>query len=203
MKRRWAISGTCAGLWPTTTCTPHRTWCRCWPSVASCLSREQVYRLVTQSPQRLSMDTLAALCDILGCTPNDLIEVRVVNAQVRKSAGVQWNSGAAGTEDHDPATVTTPAARRRAALNSEATAIVAQLITDLDVQTADAAVGEAARTSDALRVMIEHLTAHPDALRSGRSDGPNSVIKLAHALHGRGIAEVVLPEIRGLRTGRP
>jgi DNA-binding Xre family transcriptional regulator len=51
------------------------------------LSREQVYRLVTQPPQRLSMDTLAALCDILGCTPNDLIEVRVVNAQVRKAAG--------------------------------------------------------------------------------------------------------------------
>ena len=51
------------------------------------LSREQVFRLVTQPPQRLSMDTLAALCDILGCTPNDLIEIEVVNAQVRKTAG--------------------------------------------------------------------------------------------------------------------
>jgi len=51
------------------------------------LSREQVFRLVTQAPQRLSMDTLAALCDILGCTPNDLIEVQEVNAQVRKTAG--------------------------------------------------------------------------------------------------------------------
>ncbi|MGW0662188.1 helix-turn-helix domain-containing protein [Streptodolium elevatio] len=51
------------------------------------LSREQVYRMVTQPPQRLSMDTLVALCDILGCTPNDLIEVTVVNAQVRKTAG--------------------------------------------------------------------------------------------------------------------
>lgn len=51
------------------------------------LSREQVFRLVTQPPQRLSMDTLAALCDILGCTPNDLIEVEVVNATVRKAAG--------------------------------------------------------------------------------------------------------------------
>lgn len=51
------------------------------------LSREQVFRLVTQPPQRLSMDTLAALCDILGCTPNDLIEVEVVNTQVRKAAG--------------------------------------------------------------------------------------------------------------------
>jgi DNA-binding Xre family transcriptional regulator len=51
------------------------------------LSREQVFRLVTQVPSRLSMDTLAALCDILGCTPNDLIEVEVVNAEVRKTAG--------------------------------------------------------------------------------------------------------------------
>jgi DNA-binding Xre family transcriptional regulator len=50
------------------------------------LSREQVYRLVTQPPQRLSLDTLATLCDILACTPNDLIEVQVVNAQVRKAA---------------------------------------------------------------------------------------------------------------------
>lgn len=50
------------------------------------LSREQVFRLVTQDPQRLSMDTLAALCDILDCTPNDLIEVSVVNAEVRKTA---------------------------------------------------------------------------------------------------------------------
>lgn len=51
------------------------------------LSREQVFRLVTQSPQRLSMDTLAALCDILGCSPNDLIEVEVAGEQVRKAAG--------------------------------------------------------------------------------------------------------------------
>src|SRR3989440_793053 len=50
------------------------------------LSREQVFRLVTQPPQRLSMDTLAALCDILGCTPNDLIEIETVNAEVRKTA---------------------------------------------------------------------------------------------------------------------
>ncbi|ORT47277.1 helix-turn-helix transcriptional regulator [Frankia sp. KB5] len=51
------------------------------------LSREQVYRLVTQPPQRLSMDTLAALCDILAVTPNDLVEIEVVNVQVAKAAG--------------------------------------------------------------------------------------------------------------------
>lgn len=50
------------------------------------LSREQVYRLVTQPPQRMSMDTLVALCDILDCTPNDLIKPEVVNTQLRKTA---------------------------------------------------------------------------------------------------------------------
>jgi len=50
------------------------------------LSREQVYRLVTQPPQRLSMDTLAALCDILDCTPNDLIGITATNQQARKGA---------------------------------------------------------------------------------------------------------------------
>ena len=38
------------------------------------LSREQVYRLVTGVPQRLSLSTLAALCDILNCAPGDLVE---------------------------------------------------------------------------------------------------------------------------------
>ena len=52
------------------------------------LSREQVFRLVTQSPQRLSMDILAALCDILECAPNDLIEIQAVAVPVRKAATV-------------------------------------------------------------------------------------------------------------------
>lgn len=51
------------------------------------LSREQVYRLVTRPPQRLSMDVLAALCDILECTPTDLIEIQTVKASVKKAAG--------------------------------------------------------------------------------------------------------------------
>jgi DNA-binding Xre family transcriptional regulator len=38
------------------------------------LSREQVYRLVTRTPERLNLAVLAALCDILGCQPSDLIE---------------------------------------------------------------------------------------------------------------------------------
>jgi len=38
------------------------------------LSAPQVYRLVTQIPERLSLQTLMALCDALGCTSTDLIE---------------------------------------------------------------------------------------------------------------------------------
>jgi DNA-binding Xre family transcriptional regulator len=38
------------------------------------LSREQVYRLVVHVPERLSLATLAALCDILDCQPGDLVE---------------------------------------------------------------------------------------------------------------------------------
>ncbi|WP_063856844.1 helix-turn-helix domain-containing protein [Streptomyces cyaneogriseus] len=77
------------------------------------LSREQVYRLVTHPPQRLSMDTLAALCDILGCTPNDLVEVRVTNTQVRKTAadgrGGRGGTGAGTPQHHPPGcTASTP-----------------------------------------------------------------------------------------------
>jgi DNA-binding Xre family transcriptional regulator len=38
------------------------------------LSAAQIYRLATGTPQRLSLATLAALCDIFDCTPADLIE---------------------------------------------------------------------------------------------------------------------------------
>lgn len=53
------------------------------------LSREQVYRLVAKTPQRINVEVLAALCDILGCTAADLL---VLRAQVQP--GVRT-----GTED--------------------------------------------------------------------------------------------------------
>ncbi len=57
------------------------------------LSATQVYRLVTQTPERLSLRTLVALCDILGCTPNDLIEP--VADSGRKSASATGRIGEA------------------------------------------------------------------------------------------------------------
>lgn len=49
------------------------------------LSREQVYRLVVGTPERLSLTTLAALCDILEVTPTDLVEVTVEARRARKA----------------------------------------------------------------------------------------------------------------------
>jgi DNA-binding Xre family transcriptional regulator len=49
------------------------------------LSREHVYRLVTKTPQRLNMDVLAALCDILACEPNDLLQPVVDTVKVAKT----------------------------------------------------------------------------------------------------------------------
>lgn len=37
------------------------------------LSDAQVYRLIHYVPERLSLKTLSALCDIFQCTPNDLV----------------------------------------------------------------------------------------------------------------------------------
>lgn len=37
------------------------------------ISREHVYRLVTKTPQRVTLDILAALCDALACSPADLM----------------------------------------------------------------------------------------------------------------------------------
>lgn len=50
------------------------------------LSREQVFRLVTKTPERLNIEVLAALCRILDCTPTDLIEVRAAQAEPRRAA---------------------------------------------------------------------------------------------------------------------
>jgi len=51
------------------------------------LSAAQVYRLVTQTPERLSLRTLMALCDILGATPNDLIEPVAATPAKKAAAG--------------------------------------------------------------------------------------------------------------------
>ena len=51
------------------------------------LSREQVFRLVTQTPQRLNLEVLTALCTILDCTPSDLLVLDHVAEKPAKATG--------------------------------------------------------------------------------------------------------------------
>jgi DNA-binding Xre family transcriptional regulator len=50
------------------------------------LSASQVYRLVTEKPERLSIATLVALVGVLGCTMDELIEIVPANAAASKKA---------------------------------------------------------------------------------------------------------------------
>jgi DNA-binding Xre family transcriptional regulator len=50
------------------------------------LSISQVHRLVTGTPERLSLPVLAALCDIFACTPAELVATTAENVTIRKPA---------------------------------------------------------------------------------------------------------------------
>jgi DNA-binding Xre family transcriptional regulator len=53
------------------------------------LSSSQVYRLVVERPERLSLKILMALCDILDCSMNELIEpVAAGGTATRKNKAV-------------------------------------------------------------------------------------------------------------------
>ncbi len=54
------------------------------------LSRMQVFRIVTQQPERYNRSLIAALCSILDCTPNDLLElVPAAASRDRAAAGAR------------------------------------------------------------------------------------------------------------------
>jgi hypothetical protein len=56
------------------------------------LSSVQVWRLVTQVPERLSLPVLAALCDIFDVTPAQLIATRAENVPARRRAASSGDS---------------------------------------------------------------------------------------------------------------
>lgn len=76
---RWHLRQVMAtrGMFATTDLQPHLA------ERGVDLSPVQIYRLVVQTPERLNLHTLAALCDILGCTPAELIEP-VVEAPAKR-----------------------------------------------------------------------------------------------------------------------
>lgn len=76
----------------------------------------QVYRLVTGTPERLNMQVLAALCDILDVTPADLI-----STDAQEGTGRTRRAATAGRTPSgpDPADAPRPATPTRARIVRE------------------------------------------------------------------------------------
>jgi len=64
------------------------------------LSSSQVYRLVTERPERLSLKVLMALLDILGCSMDELIEPVAAGPATKTRAA--RGAGGAGVGDLRP-----------------------------------------------------------------------------------------------------
>jgi hypothetical protein len=60
------------------------------------LSSSQVYRLVAERPERLSLKILMALLDILGCSMTDLIEPVAVSGGRSRTAKAAGRAAGAG-----------------------------------------------------------------------------------------------------------
>ena len=76
------------------------------------LSSSQVYRLVTERPERLSLKVLMALLDILDCSVEDLIEPAAVAKPARKAKTASGRRpGSAGCVPGGPGSPGTAAER--------------------------------------------------------------------------------------------
>lgn len=85
------------GMFSTTDLIPHLT------DRGVQLSSVQVYRLVAQKPERLNMHVLACLCDILGCSPSDLVEPFVESQRRRQVASANTvTAGEPPRKRHQP-----------------------------------------------------------------------------------------------------
>ena len=177
------------------------------------LSREQVYRLVTGVPERLSLPVLAALCDILDCGPGDLIEPVRNGPQAGARAAAAAPAGAGTGHPRAWRTVTArcpgghelPGGTRQgpACPQCRRDMLIRHVIAvdgTLPASTAAAAVDAVAATPAALRSLVSALAADPDMLRHG---APPLAGRLAAELIARGSVLVVHACARCGRDGRP
>ena len=61
------------------------------------LSTSQVYRLVVERPERLSLKILMALCDILDCSMSELIEPVAAGGRSRAAQAASGGTAGVGT----------------------------------------------------------------------------------------------------------
>ena len=91
----------------------------------------------------------------------------------------------------------TAAAGQRAELLAQIAGMLVGMLPGLAEQAALEAAGRAAGNVPACRALLEHLRRHPNALSSGSSQAPLSLIRLAHALAAAGTEGMVLPGCAG------
>lgn len=72
------------------------------------LSSSQVYRLVAERPERLSLKVLMALLDILDCSMGELIEPVAAGGQARNKTAVGGADAGVGELRPKPARITQP-----------------------------------------------------------------------------------------------
>jgi len=70
------------------------------------LSSSQVYRLVVERPERLSLKILMALLDILDCTMDDLIEPVAAASPARRPGNAAAGAGGIGARRPKRARIT-------------------------------------------------------------------------------------------------
>jgi DNA-binding Xre family transcriptional regulator len=70
------------------------------------LSSSQVYRLVVERPERLSLKVLMALLDILGCSMEELIEPVAAATPVRRAKAAGGREASIGELRPRPARIT-------------------------------------------------------------------------------------------------
>jgi len=75
------------------------------------LSSSQVYRLVAETPERLSLKVLVALLDILDCQMADLIEPVAAPATATRTPTAAAGSGGVGAFRPKPARIVPPERR--------------------------------------------------------------------------------------------
>lgn len=76
------------------------------------LSDSQTWRLMTGRPERLNLHVLAVLCDLLNCTPNDLITVKEVSGHAQLDKAAAGDHSIAGLTPEPAPIRQTPADRR-------------------------------------------------------------------------------------------
>ena len=174
----------------------------------------QVYRLVTGTPERLSLATLAALCDILGCGPgiwssrSPVPPAPASRPRRRQPAPrpLRARSGPGSRAGHSvarcPAGHETASSRGCAPCRrDQVVEIAAAADGSLPRPVIGAAVDAVAPGGQALRHLVLALSADPGALAAG---APPVAGKLAAALIARGSAVLTVPACTACgRAGKP